>query len=201
MKTDEIKEIQNGGKSCWVMPLKISPKKYPLVVLRKGNVDVDVVTVPVDTPSGWSVINLDPSNLDAGGATRRYITAKATPGAANEYLESARVTPNVGPLYGVAPADDDDDVSDNDPVALAKPGEDYPVTLDVNPVYNGGAADAIVGVTLVYRAGLAGAEKRLEMTKGEKEYRHGQRWTKASVTPTFVRCPLSYVRRGASHAR
>ena len=182
--TEEIMEITIDGKSCWVMPLKISPKKYPLVVLgktdaKKKNITqvTDAVTVPVDTPSGWSVINLDPSNLDAGGATRRYITAKPTPGEENEYLESARVPPNVGPLYGVAPADDDDDVSDNDPVALAKPGENYPVTLDVNPVYNGGAADAIVGVTLVYRAGLAGAEKRLEMTKGEYEYRHGQRWT------------------------
>ena len=177
MEADVIQKIEIGGKSCWVMPLKISPKKYPLVVLRKGKVDVDAVTVPVDTPSGWSVINLDPSDSDAAGATRRYLTAKPTPGAANEYQESVRVPPNVGPLYGVAPADDDDDVSDNDPVALAKPGEDYPVTLDVNPVYNGGAADEIVGVTLVYRAGLAGAEKRLAMTKGEFEYRHGQRWT------------------------
>ena len=177
MTNEEILKIEIGEKSCWVMPLKISPKKYPLVVLRKGKVDVDAVTVPVDTPSGWSVINLDPSNLDAAGATRRYLTAKPTPGAANEYQESVRVPPNVGPLYGVAPEDDDDDVSDNDPIALAKPGEDYPVTLDVNPVYNGVAADEIVGVTLVYRAGLDGAEKRLAMAKGEFEYRHGQRWT------------------------
>ncbi len=166
---DEVKEV-NG---IMIVPAKINPKKYPLVRLLKGRTVVDSVIVPSDLPDGKSVI----VGHSTDGATQRWV-AEPTKGAVNPETEGlTAIGPNVGPLYGV-----DHKLSDNDPVAYAESGADYPVTFDVNPVDAKNDSDAITSVTLIYRTDINNDDSTtfgtVDMVKGEEpDEFHGDRWT------------------------
>ena len=84
-------------------------------------------------------------------ATVRYIVATPTPLAANDLTDAIPYGPNAGPLYGVK-----HDLSDWSAFPQATNGQDYAVSLAVNPLSDL-PGDAIVSVRLVYRADF-GAE-------------------------------------------
>jgi len=112
-----------------VLAKKVNPKKFPLVRLLKDDTVVDTVIVPPDLPDDASVVVEDPGE---DGATRRSLVTSPTPSGANDIYGATKLGPNVGPLYGVKHA-----YSDLDPVPPAVSGQDYPVSLDVNPVEAG----------------------------------------------------------------
>ena len=164
-----------------VLSTKVNPKKFPMVRLLKGEEIVDTVIVPCDLPDNASVVAMD---HEEGGATLRYMTTHLTPGAANSLTDAVKLGPNVGPLYGVKHS-----FSDLDPVPPATQGQNYAITLDVNPVDAANAADEIVSVTLVYRTDVNVTDEAQFMTvamakddtaydKDTKKSR-GQAWTAA----------------------
>ncbi len=159
-----------------VLSTKEKPKKFPMVRLCRGDEVVQTVVVPCDLPDGAAVVAMDAE----GGATLRYLTKNLTPGAANNLTDAVKLGPNVGPLYGLKHS-----YSDLDPVPMATAGQDYAITLDVNPVDAANEKDAIASVTLVYRTDVnttsEASFKTLTMTKGGNDAKgHGQMWT-ASV--------------------
>jgi len=71
--------------------------------------------------------------------------------------------------------------SDLDPVPPATSGQNYEISMDVNPVDAANAKDAIKSVTLVYRTDVnATTYQRLTMTSNSWDSSHGTTW-KASV--------------------
>lgn len=159
-----------------VLSAKVNPKKFPMVRLCRGADVIQTVVVPCDLPDDAAVVAAD---SEEGGATVRYMTTHLTPGAANDLTDAVQLGPNVGPLYGLKHS-----YSDLDPVPMATAGQDYAITLDVNPVDAENAADEIASVTLVYRTDVNVTDeasfKTLTMAKGENDTKgHGQMWTAA----------------------
>ena len=89
--------------------------------------------------------------IPPASATVRYIVETPTPLAANDLTGAIPYGPNAGPLYGVK-----HDLSDWSAFPQATIGQDYAVSLAVNPLSDL-PGDAIVSVRLVYRADF-GAE-------------------------------------------
>ena len=161
-----------------VLSTKVNPKKFPMVRLCCGDEVVQTVVVPCDLPDNASVVAME----SEGGATLRYMTTHLTPGAANSLTDAVALGPNVGPLYGVKHS-----FSDLDPVPPATSGQDYSITLDVNPVDAANEKDAIKSVTLVYRTDVnvtsEASFKTVAMEKDDAAYdkdttkSRGQAWT------------------------
>ena len=84
--------------------------------------------------------------IPPGSATVRYIVETPTPLAANNLADAVAYGPNAGPLYGVK-----HDLSDWSAFAQATNGQDYAVSLAVNPLSDL-AGDAITSVRLIYRS-------------------------------------------------
>ena len=152
---------------------KVNPKKSPYVrlyyapVANASNIVsvVDTVVVPSDLPEGWSIIV---GEAAAGEGTRRWMCPTPTRGKANTATAGLkRIGPNVGPLYekkGQKKTEYADEFAAPTPPAV--PGEDYVVTLPINPVMNPAGvlttkekptprkADRIQSVKFVYRKDL-----------------------------------------------
>ena len=179
------------GGDMMVFPNKINNKKYPLVQLYKVTDTVtnlvDEMIVPVDLPEtktiarvGGSFSAFDPAtgvaNPDAytavtdASAVKSAILPTPTKGAANNYTNAIPYGPNAGPLYGVAHK-----LSDWEAFASPVSGQDYPVSLAVNPVTSA-AEDEIVSVTLLYRCDN-GPTNTLALAKGASNATAGQFWT------------------------
>lgn len=143
---------------------KVNPKKSPFVRLyhmpnaATTNV-VDTVVIPSDIPEGWSIIV---GEAEDGEGTRRWLCPTPTRGTENTATDSlVRIGPNVGPLYEISSRKKTDVASEfARAVPPAKPGEDYVITLPINPVMNPDgtftprAADEIQSIKLVYRKNL-----------------------------------------------
>ena len=84
--------------------------------------------------------------IPPASATVRYILPTPTPLAANNMSGAVPYGPNAGPLYGVK-----HDLSDWSAFAQATNGQDYAVSLAVNPL-SSLEGDAIASVRLIYRA-------------------------------------------------
>ncbi len=143
---------------------KVNPKKSPYVRLYYMPNDsttnvVDTVVIPSDLPEGWSIIVGDAAE---GEGTRRWMCPTPTRGKANTSTDGLkRIGPNVGPLYEISSLKKTDVANEfARPVAPAKPGADYAITLPVNPVMNPNGTfsprtkDEIVSIKLVYRKDL-----------------------------------------------
>ena len=89
---------------------------------------------------------IDEVVVPPASATVRYIVETPTPLAANNLDGAVPYGPNAGPLYGVK-----HDLSDWSAFAQATNGQDYAVSLAVNPLSDL-AGDAITSVRLIYRA-------------------------------------------------
>lgn len=89
---------------------------------------------------------IDEVVVPPASATVRYIVETPTPLAANNLDGAVPYGPNAGPLYGVRHG-----LSDWSAFAQATNGQDYAVSLAVNPL-SGLAGDAITSVRLIYRA-------------------------------------------------
>ena len=176
-----------------VYPAKVNPKKFPYVQLYRGanesdKVLVDEFIVPVDLQDGWSV-----APREFADRTERLLLPNATPGAENNLAGAVGYGPNVSPLYGVK-----HELSDLDPVPLARAGEDYEVTLAVNPALMKLAkeGDAVDAVTLVYSADF-GEPRRIAMEKGEFDAKGaGQQWT-ATIPAADLPAPGGLLRWAA----
>ena len=94
---------------------------------------------------------IDEIIIPPASATVRYLVETPTPLAANDLTGAIPYGPNAGPLYGVK-----HDLSDWSVFPQAAPGQDYAVSLAVNPLSDL-PGDAIVSVRLIYRADF-GAE-------------------------------------------
>ncbi len=143
---------------------KVNPKKSPFVRLyympnaATTNV-VDTVVIPSDLPEGWSIIVGDAAE---GEGTRRWMCPTPTRGRANTSTDRLkRIGPNVGPLYEISSLKKTDVANEfARPVPPAKPGEDYAITLPINPVMNPNGTfsprtkDKIESIKLVYRKDL-----------------------------------------------
>jgi len=136
-----------------VWPDKVNPKKFPIVTLAylpsgaKKEMIIDSVVIPSDTPEGYSIIV---GAKDETSYTKRWLCSTPTFNAENVITANLpKIGPNVGPLYGTKHS-----LSEFVPTPPAAIGADYPVTLNVNPVYSGTASDAITRVVLVYRTKL-----------------------------------------------
>ncbi|MBQ4385343.1 MAG: CotH kinase family protein [Kiritimatiellae bacterium] len=143
---------------------KVNPKKSPFVRLyympnaATTNV-VDTVVIPSDLPEGWSIIVGDAAE---GEGTRRWMCPTPTRGRANTSTDRLkRIGPNAGPLYEISSLQKTDVANEfARPVPPAKPGEDYAITLPINPVMNPNGTfsprtkDKIESIKLVYRKDL-----------------------------------------------
>ncbi len=141
-----------------VVPFKVNPKKFPMVRLLKGKTVLQTEYVPVDLKDGYSYCG-------------RLVMPNATKGAANDETGSIAYGPNIGPLFGVKHK-----LSVFDPLARPKVGEDYVVTLPVNPLGD----TAIESVTLNYISGVGSAAvtNSVAMKKGNADKKGaGQYWT------------------------
>ena len=181
-----------------VYPVKVNPKKFPLVALYKGDTLLEQFVVPVDLPDNQSFAPAagglfpefagnaggteltDKWHIQDSAAVTRVILPTITPGAVNNRTGEIPYGPNAGPLYGIKHG-----LSDWKPFPQAKEGVPYPVTMAINP-FSLAEGDEIVSVKLVYRIGYAradlyeaGNEKyaSVEMTKGELDAEQGQLWT------------------------
>ena len=94
---------------------------------------------------------IDEIVIPPASATVRYIVETPTPLAANDLTGAIPYGPNAGPLYGVK-----HDLSDWSAFPQATNGQDYAVSLAVNPLSDL-PGDAILSVRLIYRADF-GAE-------------------------------------------
>ena len=175
-----------------VYPNKVSPKKFPMVVLYRGSQVVDKFVVPVDIPNNQSIaaaggcfanyagaVSTGAMATDASvrianaSAVTRVILPTITKGAANDRTGETAYGPNAGPLYGIKHS-----LSDWEPHAPAKSGENYQVRLAINP-FSAAEGDAVVSVKLLYRSDF-GKISSVDMTKdGEPDAFAGQYWTAA----------------------
>ena len=167
---------------------KVNPKKFPYVTLvyrpddAAADTILETVIIPSDTPEGYSIIvGHDESDTEA---TKRWLCPSPTFNAENTATDDlVKIGPNLGGCYGAKKT-----VSEFGAIAPAKPGEDYAVSLNVNPVYNAAgtrAADMITGVTLVYRTCLTNATAEVAMTKAETGDDGGDVWTAAIPHAAF----------------
>ena len=176
---------------------KVNPKKSPFVRLyhmpdaATTNV-VDTVVIPSDLPEGWSIIVGDAAE---GEGTRRWMCPTPTRNAQNgDTAKLTRIGPNVGPLYEISTLKKTD-VADEfaQPVPPAKIGEDYEITLPVNPVMNPDGtvtprtADQIASLKLVYRKDLDDSTlttNEVSMTKTTDKKAWGDKYT-ATIPATW----------------
>ena len=188
--TSAFSEGTFDGKPIWYGDMliwgdKVNPKKYPMVQLvyaPEGTDEtvIESVIVPSDTPEGYSIIvGHDEADSEA---TKRWLCPSPTFNAANPATDDlVKIGPNVGPKYGVKHS-----VKEFTAVPPAKSGEDYPVSLNVNPVYGSSRdADAIASVTLVYRTCLTNATAEVAMTKAATGDDGGDVWTAAIPHAAF----------------
>ena len=186
----QVAVFENG---VMVYPAKVNPKKFPYVQLYRGadetsKVLVDEFVVPVDLKDGWSV-----AAREFADRTERLLLPNATPGAENDLSGAVAYGPNVSPLYGVKHS-----LSDLAPAPVAHEGEDYEVTLAVNPALMKLAkeGDAVDAVTLVYSADF-GEPRRIAMEKGEFDAKGaGQQW-KATIPAAELPAPGRLLRWAA----
>ena len=176
---------------------KVNPKKSPFVRLyympdaTTTNV-VDTVVIPSDLPEGWSIIV---GNAEDGEGTRRWMCPTPTRGTANTATDSLkRIGPNVGPLYEISSLKKTD--VENEfalPVPPAKPGENYTITLPINPVMNPDGTfsprtkDKIESIKLVYRKDLDDTTLTtnvVSMTKATDKKAWGDQYT-ATIPSSF----------------
>ena len=115
-------------------------------------------------------VTADKTEIVDAAAVTRVILPTITPGAANKRAGEIAYGPNAGPLYGIKHK-----VSDWKAWAQAKVGEDYPVTLALNPMDNN-PANEIQKVSLAYRTDF-GEIAFTNMTKGAVSAEEGQLWT------------------------
>ena len=160
-----------------VWPDKVNPKKSPFVRLihTPSGVIADTVVVPSDVPEGYSIIV---GEVKESLATERWLCPTPTRGKANAKTDGlTRIGPNAGPLYENRTVDKKgkevigakhDSANEFARVAPpAKSGEAYEITFSFNPVMSPTEAagfrdeDEISSITLVYRAGLTGAENEV----------------------------------------
>ena len=168
-----VPKIYADFNNVLVWPDKVNPKKSPYVRLYYAPVSnasnivsvVDTVVIPSDLPEGWSIIVGDAAE---GEGTRRWMCPTPTRGRANTATAGlTRIGPNVGPLYEKKGQKKTDVASEFAvPTPPAVPGEDYTVTLPINPVMNPAgilttketptprAADVIQSIKFVYRKDL-----------------------------------------------
>ena len=165
-----VPKIYADFNNVLVWPDKVNPKKSPYVRLYYapgGTIAsvVDTVVIPSDLPEGWSIIVGDAAE---GEGTRRWMCPTPTRGRANTATAGlTRIGPNVGPLYEKKGQKKTDFASEFAvPTPPAVPGEDYTVTLPINPVMNPAgilttketptprAADVIESIKFVYRKDL-----------------------------------------------
>ncbi len=141
-----------------VVPFKVNPKKFPMVRLLKGDTVLQTEYVPVDLKDDWSYCS-------------RLVMPHATKGAENDVTDTVAYGPNIGPLYGVKHK-----LSVFDPLARPKVGEDYVVSIPVNPL----DGTPIESVTLHYISGVGSSAKTysVAMEKGTVDKKGaGQYWT------------------------
>lgn len=153
-----------------VFDSKVNPKKYPLVVLIKGGKVIQKCVVPVDVPENKSVCY---DGELKNGAIASYITT-ASKGEASNFEGAVAVGPQISPLYAVKDA-----VDPWQKFPKATIGEDYAITVPVNPIMDGNAKNEIASVQLIYRLDF-GAEVVVEtpMTKSEtKDAKNGYTYT------------------------
>lgn len=153
-----------------VFDSKVNPKKYPLVVLIKGGKVVQNCVVPVDVPENMSVCY---DGELKNGAIASYITT-ASKGEASNFEGAVAVGPQISPLYAVKDA-----VDPWQKFPKATIGEDYAITVPVNPILGGNDNNEIASVQLIYRLDF-GAEVVVEtpMTKSEtKDSKNGYTYT------------------------
>ena len=126
----------------------------------------------VQTGAGTAVLqDLDAKvSINTPAAVSRVILQTVTKGEANNRVGEVAYGPNAGPLYGISHG-----TSDWKPCPPAKPGQNYPVTMAVNPMSDA-SRDAISAVTLIYRADF-GNTASVAMTKGAVDADEGQLWT------------------------
>ncbi len=124
---------------------------------------------PAQSPDPVEVTSDKTEIVDAAAVTR-VILPTITPGAANNRAGEIAYGPNAGPLYGIKHK-----VSDWKAWEQAKVGEDYPVTLALNPL-DDNPANEIQKVSLAYRTDF-GEIAFTNMTKGAVSAEEGQLWT------------------------
>ncbi len=124
---------------------------------------------PASVPDPAEVTSDKTEIVDATAVTR-VILPTITPGAANKRAGEIAYGPNAGPLYGVKHK-----VSDWKAWEQAKVGEDYPVTLALNPL-DDDPLNEIQKVSLAYRTDFDEIAFT-NMTKGAVSAEEGQLWT------------------------
>ena len=123
---------------------------------------------PASAPDPVEVTSDKTEIVDAATVTR-VILPTITPGAANNRAGEIAYGPNAGPLYGIKHK-----VSDWKAWDQAKVGEDYPVTLALNPM-DDDPTNAIQSVSLAYRTDF-GEIAFTSMVKGDVSSEEGQLW-------------------------
>ena len=124
---------------------------------------------PASVPDPAEVTSDKTEIVDATAVTR-VILPTITPGASNNRKGEIAYGPNAGPLYGIKHK-----VSDWKAWEQAKVGEDYPVTLALNPM-DDDPLNAIESVALAYRTDF-GTIAFVPMSKGGSDASEGQLWT------------------------
>lgn len=158
--------VKTYGHDLMVVPVKISPKKFPLVELYCGTnksekVLCDALAVPADISDGSSL---------AHGELGPVVLAHPTPGTANNLSGALVVGPEIGPLRGVK-----HDLSDHEPFSCATNGCDYAVSFFLNPP--GDDFPALDEVRLIYRAGFGTVvTAAVACVRGDWDAQGGQRW-------------------------
>ena len=132
---------------------------------------------PASAPDPVEVTSDKTEIADATTVTR-VILPTITPGAANNRAGEIAYGPNAGPLYGIKHK-----VSDWKAWEQAKVGEDYPVTLALNPM-DGDPTNEIQSVSLAYRTDF-GEIAFTNMEKGAVSSEEGQLWV-ATIPGTAI---------------
>ena len=127
----------------------------------------DAFPAPLPDPAE---VTADKTEIVNTAAVTRVILPTITPGASNNRKGEIAYGPNAGPLYGIKHK-----VSDWKAWEQAKVGEDYPVTLALNPM-DDNPANEIQKVSLAYRTDF-GEIAFTNMTKGAVSAEEGQLWT------------------------
>ena len=123
-------------------------------------------------------VTADKTEIVDATAVTRVILPTITPGAANNRAGEIAYGPNAGPLYGIKHK-----VSDWKSWEQAKVGEDYPVTLALNPM-DDDPTNVIQSVSLAYRTDF-GEIAFTNMTKGAISAEEGQLWA-ATIPGTAI---------------
>ena len=132
---------------------------------------------PASAPDPVEVTSDKTEIADAATVTR-VILPTITPGAANNRAGEIAYGPNAGPLYGIKHK-----VSDWKAWEQAKVGEDYLVTLALNPM-DDDPTNEIQSVSLAYRTDF-GEIAFANMEKGSVSSEEGQLWV-ATIPGTAI---------------